>query len=282
MKLIELKCQNCGSTMKVNAETKEVVCEYCGAKFVVDDEVQHIHYDNAEQAGYEFEKGRQKAQAEQKATYSFAASSSQQNNPVKKRRTWLWVLGWICIFPLPLTILIVRNKKLNKWVRIGIIAAAWIIYLAIGFAGGNSETEKTSSSNSGSPDTTIVQPQEPDDTDSSNSDNSVSIALDSFVEQFNSNSETKLVYVEDFDPQDKSSGHYRTAFRLGAYKDSVGRSFKYNDLTIDLITTKPLTGNPAIRLYSDGGSLDDCNAIIASSTLFFDSTFSESDIKEIT
>lgn len=27
------------------------------------------------------------------------------DNPQKKRKTWLWVLGWIFMFPLPLTIL---------------------------------------------------------------------------------------------------------------------------------------------------------------------------------
>lgn len=55
--------------------------------------------------------------------------------PEAKRRTWLWALGWIFIFPVPLTILMARNRKLNKWVKAGIIAAAWIVYLAIGFSG---------------------------------------------------------------------------------------------------------------------------------------------------
>ena len=36
-------------------------------------------------------------------------SSSESEMP-KKRKTWLWVLGWICIFPVPLTILMLRKK----------------------------------------------------------------------------------------------------------------------------------------------------------------------------
>ena len=52
MRLIDLKCPNCSSVMKVDSEEKEVMCEYCGTKFAVDDEVQHIQYDNAEQAGF--------------------------------------------------------------------------------------------------------------------------------------------------------------------------------------------------------------------------------------
>lgn len=52
----------------------------------------------------------------------------------KKSRTWLWVLGWICMYPVPLTILMVRNKKMPRWARILIIALAWLVYLAIGLS----------------------------------------------------------------------------------------------------------------------------------------------------
>lgn len=68
-------------------------------------------------------------------TVVYANTATQ---PVKKRKTWLWVLGWIFIFPIPLTILMVRNQRLNKWVKIGIIAVAWILYLIIAFTGGGS------------------------------------------------------------------------------------------------------------------------------------------------
>ena len=54
--------------MKINEAEKQAVCEYCGAKFFVDDEEQYTAFDNAERAGYAFEKGRQKAQAEQYGT----------------------------------------------------------------------------------------------------------------------------------------------------------------------------------------------------------------------
>lgn len=131
MKLIELKCPNCNSAMRVNHDTKEAVCDFCGAKFAMDDEAHHIHYENAEQAGYEFEKGRQRAQAEQ--------FQSIQGQPTyvqpKKRKTWLWVLGWIFIYPVPLTIIMLKNKEMNKWLRIGIIAVAWIVYLILGYRG---------------------------------------------------------------------------------------------------------------------------------------------------
>jgi hypothetical protein len=55
------------------------------------------------------------------------------------KKTWLWVLGWICIFPLPLTILLLRKKDMKPVVKYGIIAVAWVLFLAIGMSG-NSET----------------------------------------------------------------------------------------------------------------------------------------------
>lgn len=61
----------------------------------------------------------------------------------KKRHTWLWVLGWICIFPLPLTILLVRKRNLNVVIKYGAIAIAWIFYLFIVMVGNNDNSEKT-------------------------------------------------------------------------------------------------------------------------------------------
>lgn len=42
-----------------------------------------------------------------------------------------WVLGWIFIFPVPLTILILRSKTLKPVLKVLIIALAWIVYIAI-------------------------------------------------------------------------------------------------------------------------------------------------------
>lgn len=67
----------------------------------------------------------------------------QKNSTPKKRKTWLWVLGWILLFPVPLTVLILRNKKINKTAKIAIIAVAWLIYLIIAVSGGSGDTETT-------------------------------------------------------------------------------------------------------------------------------------------
>lgn len=59
--------------------------------------------------------------------------------PPKKRKTWLWVLGWICIFPVPLTIIMLDKEDMSKKARYSIIAAGWILYLLIGLGGGGSK-----------------------------------------------------------------------------------------------------------------------------------------------
>ena len=69
MKLVEMKCKNCGATLKVESDQIDITCNYCYAKYKLDDEVQHIKYDDMEQAGYEFEKGKIRAQQEAKKNY---------------------------------------------------------------------------------------------------------------------------------------------------------------------------------------------------------------------
>ena len=51
-----------------------------------------------------------------------------------KGKIWLWILGWICIFPVPLTILMLRKNGMKPGAKYGVIAAAWLVYLIIGFS----------------------------------------------------------------------------------------------------------------------------------------------------
>lgn len=56
MKLVELKCNNCGAQLKVEEGTSQVKCEFCGSTFSVDD---------AYNEGYKYTKGVLKAHSEQ-------------------------------------------------------------------------------------------------------------------------------------------------------------------------------------------------------------------------
>lgn len=74
--------------------------------------------------------------------YTWLPTGVGQQEP-QKNNLWLWVLGWICIFPVPLTILMLRKKEMKASNKYGIIAIAWIIYLIIGLTGNLSdESEK--------------------------------------------------------------------------------------------------------------------------------------------
>lgn len=133
MRIVDTTCTKCGANLHIDADRKTAFCEYCGAQLLIDDEVQHLQIDNAESAGYAFEKGRQRAQNEAQAQRHYSAQP--QPAPKKNKKIVWWVLGWIFIFPIPLTIIISRNKKLKTGAKIGIIAAAWIVYLLMGLAG---------------------------------------------------------------------------------------------------------------------------------------------------
>lgn len=141
MKLIDTACPKCGANLRIDAECKQALCEYCGAQILIDDEVQHLQIDNAESAGYAFEKGRQRAQQEAQSA-AYHPTTAQQPAPRKKKTIVWWVLGWIFIFPIPLTIIISRNQKLKTGAKIGIIAAAWIVYLLMGIASGTASSNK--------------------------------------------------------------------------------------------------------------------------------------------
>ena len=42
-------------------------------------------------------------------------------------------------FPVPLTIIMLNKKDMNKKARYGIIAAGWVFYLLLGLGGGGSK-----------------------------------------------------------------------------------------------------------------------------------------------
>lgn len=146
MKIVSMACPHCGAALQLDADQKNLKCEYCGNSVFVDDEIKHIQIDNAEESGYLFEKGRQRAKAESAREYQHTIPTYTYEKP-KKRRTWLWILGWLFIFPVPLTILMVRNQKINKKVKIVIIVIAWLVYLVMARSGKSGSSNRTKDTN---------------------------------------------------------------------------------------------------------------------------------------
>ena len=132
MNLVEYHCPNCTATLQVDAEKHEAVCEYCGSKFEINDE----RYD-AEREGYEFEKGRMRAREEMQREN--AVYYPQGYDTEKKRRTWLWVIGWIFCFPIPLTVIIVKSK-LPTVAKVILLVLLWGFVIYYGAADESSGT----------------------------------------------------------------------------------------------------------------------------------------------
>ena len=64
MKLLSITCPHCGAKLQTTPNAKMLTCDYCNCDFMVDDEVKRVCLQDAEQAGYEFEMGRQRAKKE--------------------------------------------------------------------------------------------------------------------------------------------------------------------------------------------------------------------------
>lgn len=266
------KCGNCGTVFEdgnfcpkcgVKAGAKAKKCPNCGAEYFSA---------ACPDCGYTNKAGN--------TTVVYANTATQ---PVKKKKTWLWVLGWIFIFPIPLTILMVRNQKLNKWVKIGIIAVAWIFYLIIAFAGGGS-TNNQEITESSQPQEVVSGTVKETENTLSNSEETSAPTKESTVEDlvngYNASADNKLVFVEDFVVSSKDSGHYRTEFRLSAYNEAVGKSYKLGDQTVDIISTQSYFGNIDVRIYTDGATLDQCKELIQYASQLLDPTMTDATVKE--
>lgn len=134
----------------------------------------------------------------------------------KKRKTWLWVLGWIFMFPVPLTILTLKNHKLNKSVKFGIILVTWILYLVIAIVGGSDDRNNTTikSAKETSQTSTVEEFESSNiskDTNEVNKEDTSNIiayaedkVVNKFITEFNSNS--------SFEITDISKGNIRTKY----------------------------------------------------------------------
>lgn len=103
---------------------------------------------------------------------------------------------------------------------------------------------------------------------------------DTFVAEFNEQSEEDFEFVEEFAVQDKESGHYRTEFRLNGFSDALGRSYSYGDSTVDLIIAKSYFGDFDIRIYSDNVSFDQALNIVKLASPIMDPEVTDEELSE--
>ena len=199
MKLIELKCKNCGSKLKVAEDSTDIICQFCGANFKIDDEVVHHKIDDAEKTGYEMEKGRIRAQKEakeEKEAEEYARKMAIYREEQKRKNLKWWIIGWIFCFPIPLTILIWRSKW-DKKKKIIVTAILWIFILIIGLTNDSPSNDSVSSNTTNSSNTSEIEMNKEIELFGDNKvylENEKNIRL--FIIGYNNISSNKVVKVE--------------------------------------------------------------------------------------
>lgn len=118
-------------------------------------------------------------------------------------------------------------------------------------------SEKSNTETTGTPST-----EEIPETSETVTEPTVESEMLALVESFNASSAVQLVFAEDFTPSDKSSSHYRTEFRLTAFADAIGKSYKYGEAVVDIVGKQSWSGSITIRVYMDGATLEQCTEMV--------------------
>ena len=114
-----MKCPNCGAEVTGN------FCEYCGSEMVKEPTVINITNNY-----YSDNQTQNQGQTQQQPQVVYVERTIEEQPKKKGNLVW-WILGWLCIFPIPATILLYRKKMNNtaKWI---IIACIWLFYILLG------------------------------------------------------------------------------------------------------------------------------------------------------
>ena len=127
------KCDNCGAEYDGGA-----YCPHCGVKVGQPARVcptcKTVYYTNScPTCGYIYTPQNAPSQ-----NIGYYRPAQQPYRDYGTNRT-LWILGWIFMFPIPLTILIIRSNKLSKAAKIAIISIMVITIMLIGLFFGEHE-----------------------------------------------------------------------------------------------------------------------------------------------
>ena len=149
MKFVDVSCPACGARLEITDAQEFVTCEHCGKQFFVDDEVKrsetriehHYSAEDAENAGYLFEKGRMRARQEaewEELSRQAEAWARFEDAEREQNKGCLKFLLWIFFFPIMFLYWLATTDRLSKKIKI-IIA---VIIMAV-WAFGNYNKSKT-------------------------------------------------------------------------------------------------------------------------------------------
>ncbi len=123
MKLVELKCKECGAQLSVKPDATDIHCAYCKANYKLDDEAVHIVVDDAEEIGYAYERGRMKARKDAERRKVLQEQEEQRRFDSVPILIGLWIL----FFPVMATWLIWRKLKMPLALKIALTVVLWAL-----------------------------------------------------------------------------------------------------------------------------------------------------------
>lgn len=160
--VLSMKCKYCGGEIDNNSKT----CPFCGSSISFEEkkEIELLNKQGCPKCGssnISFRREKVGVARNKKGSKTLYQTKGICNDcgytwttdAPKKSKLWLWVLGWIFIFPLPLTILLLRKKEMKPALKYGIIAGAWVIFLLFvliynnGNSNNNAGTNNSTSNN---------------------------------------------------------------------------------------------------------------------------------------
>lgn len=242
MKLVELKCKNCGAVLKVQPDSIDIHCEHCKANYKLDDEAQHIKYDDMEKAGYDYERGRIKAKQEhedekrrQKLEAQQAAIKAERDAKMKK---WI-ILAWIFLFPFMFTYWLWTKSTMEKKYKIILTVGVWLFFI---IAAASSKANNQNSPSTNSPSTNGATTTD---------------VFEAFTKRYDGVGDDKITELSDYNVKDRNAEYYQVEFRLNAYNEAIAKLGKIGHGHILLVKD----GQGEFRVYAFTDSRESANEV---------------------
>ena len=101
-----------------------------------------------------------------------------------------------------------------------------------------------------------------------------------FIAEYNKVASNPITDVTAINVLDKEAGHYRTEFRLTAYKDAVGKSYLLGNKVVDIIASQTIYGEINCRVYTNDTSLDQVVALLQGFSPILDAELTAGELQE--